>query len=67
MRDKERKKKRDRRNKTEIRPFQLQTVITFDRKLRLRRATRLRKVYDEIYEINTFSHYGHFSDQKISS
>jgi hypothetical protein len=44
MREKEeRRKKKERREteeiKTEIRPSQLQTTITFDRKLRLRRLT----------------------------
>jgi hypothetical protein len=52
MRDgeKEQRKKRDRRKiKTEIRPSQLQTAITFDRKLRLKRAIRPQKTYDDIY------------------
>jgi hypothetical protein len=44
MRDRERKKKERRDQieeiKTEIRPSQLQMAITFNRKLRLRRATR---------------------------
>jgi hypothetical protein len=41
-REKERKKKRgkNKKIKTEIRPSQVQTDITFDRKLRLRPSTR---------------------------
>jgi hypothetical protein len=56
---KKRKKKEERREtkeiKTEIRPSQLQTVITFDRKLRLRRAMRSRKACDDIYMLTTIS------------
>jgi hypothetical protein len=55
MRDRERKKKERTYQieeiKIEIRPSQLQTAITFDRKLRLRRATRPQKVYGEIYGV----------------
>jgi hypothetical protein len=49
-REKEQRKKRDKRKiKTEIHPSQLQTAITFDRKLRLRRAIWPHKSYDDIY------------------
>jgi hypothetical protein len=53
-RDRERKKKEKRDTKeikTEIRPFQLQTTITFDRKLRLRRSMWPQKANDEIYRV----------------
>jgi hypothetical protein len=50
MRETEKRKKKQRRQiekiKIEIRPSQLQMTITFDRKLRLRCATRLQKAYD---------------------
>jgi hypothetical protein len=47
----ERRKKEEREEiKIKIRPSQLQTAITFDRKLRLKRVTRSRKAYDEIYK-----------------
>jgi hypothetical protein len=71
MRDRERKKKERRDQieqiKIEIRPSQVQTVITFDRKLRLRRVTRSRKAYDEIYKVNLHRCYRHFQDKKTSS
>jgi hypothetical protein len=57
MRDREREKKERRDTKeikTEIRLSQLQTVITFDRKFRLRRTTRPWKSYDEIYRLNFY-------------
>jgi hypothetical protein len=63
-----RKKKRETIEiKTEIRPSQLQAVITFDRKLRLKRATWSWKIYDEIYMVNCLRHYRHFQGQKTSS
>jgi hypothetical protein len=64
MRDRERKKKEKRDQieeiKTEIRPPQLRTAITFDRKFRLRGAMRLRKAYDEIYRVNNYCFLRHF-------
>jgi hypothetical protein len=51
MREKKRKKKERRETeeiKTEIQPSQLQTVIIFVKKLRLRCFTRPRKANDEI-------------------
>jgi hypothetical protein len=63
--------KRERRElveiKIKIRPSQLQTVITFDRKLRFRRFTRSRKANDEIYKVNRLRHYHHFLGKKTSS
>jgi hypothetical protein len=61
-REKEEKKRRYhiKEIKTEIRPSQLQTTITFDRKLRLRRSMRPRKAYDEIYRVNRYCFYRHF-------
>jgi hypothetical protein len=41
--------------KIEIRLSQVQTTITFDRKLRLRHSTRSRKANDEIYRINAIA------------
>jgi hypothetical protein len=71
QREKEERKKREERPKKikiEIRPSQLQTAITFDRKLRLRRSTRPRKDNDEIYKINSgLRHYHHFQGKKNSS
>jgi hypothetical protein len=64
MRDRERKKKEIRDQieeiQIEIQSSQLQTSITFDRKFRLRRATRPRKAYDEIYMVNIYSFYRNF-------
>jgi hypothetical protein len=45
----------------------LQTTITFDKKLRLRRFTRPQKANDEIYRVNYICLYHHFRGQKISS
>jgi hypothetical protein len=60
--------KRERRElveiKIKIRPSQLQTVITFDRKLRFRRFTRSQKANDEIYKVNRLRHYHHFLGKK---
>jgi hypothetical protein len=74
MRDKEEKEERNKKQrreteeiKIEIRPSQLQTAITFDRKLRLRRAMRSQKAYDEIYRVNTYCCFHHFRGQIISS
>jgi hypothetical protein len=72
MRETEERKKREERRepveiKIEIRPSQLQMIITFDRKLQLRRSTRPRKDNDEIYMANRYSHYHHFLGQKILS
>jgi hypothetical protein len=47
-----RKKEESERIKIKNRPSQLQMVITFDWKFRLRRSTRPRKAYDEIYRVN---------------
>jgi hypothetical protein len=41
--------------KIEIRSYQLQTTITFDRKLRLRRSTRPQQANDEIYMVNAIT------------
>jgi hypothetical protein len=62
-RQRERKKETE-KIKIEIRPSQFQTTIIFDRKFRLRCATRLRKSYDEIYGVNAFRCYGHFRAKK---
>jgi hypothetical protein len=61
-----RERKRETRNKIEIRPFQLQTIITFDRKFRLRYVMRSQKVYDEIYKINYLYYDNHFQDKKLA-
>jgi hypothetical protein len=76
MRDRERKKRseteRERRDqieeiKIEIRPSQLQTAIPFDRKLRLRRATRPQKAHDEIHRVNHYHRYRHFQSKRTTS
>jgi hypothetical protein len=72
MRDKERNKRLETEReiidqieeiKIKIRPSQLQTAITFDRKLQLRHAMRPRKVHDEIYKVNTYRCYRHFREK----
>jgi hypothetical protein len=66
----ERKKKEIRETekiKIKNRPFQLQTIIIFDRKLQLRCAKQPRKVYDDIYKINYVCYYDYFRGQNISS
>jgi hypothetical protein len=58
MRERQREKEERRETeeiKIEIQPSQLQTTITFDRKLRLRHATRPHKSYDEIYRVNAYA------------
>jgi hypothetical protein len=76
IRDKERNKRleteREIRDQIEeikikIRPSQLQTAITFDRKLRLRHVMQPQKVHDEIYKVNTYRCYRHFQGKKPSS
>jgi hypothetical protein len=65
--ERERREKRVKKNKYEIQPSQFQTAITFDRKLRLRHFTWLRKTNDEIYKVYILCHYCHFWCQKILS
>jgi hypothetical protein len=40
--------------KIKIRPSQIQTTITFDKKHRLRSAMRTQKTYDDIYGANGY-------------
>jgi hypothetical protein len=54
----ERKKKEE--IKKDIRPSQLQMIIIFDRKLRLRYYMQPPKAYDEIYKDNRLYCYGDF-------
>jgi hypothetical protein len=67
QREKEERNKRENRKKIEIRLSLFQMAITFDRKLRLRRATQSHKAYDEIYRVNYLCCYRHFQGKKNSS
>jgi hypothetical protein len=57
--ERDRRVKEERREPVEIeikiRPYQLQTTITFDRKLRFRHSVRLRKTNDEIYRLTVYA------------
>jgi hypothetical protein len=55
IRDRDKKEIRE-TEKIKIKIHQLQTVVIFDRKFRLKHATRPQKSYDEIYMINDNFH-----------
>jgi hypothetical protein len=66
--DREREKKKEIREtkeiKIEIRPSQLQTVITFDRKLQLKCVMRPQKSYNDVGTVNFRTKNSHLQAQK---